>query len=137
MEITENTERWVGRNAFDADGFKLGEIDAIYHDDETGQPEWVAFKSAKRDRLAPLAGATTHRRPDEDPGDDDGEDLRLAFGGQQIDSAPDIDLGDDDEHIDAASEQLLYAHYGVPYATSTTSRLRRYGRIGGIGGDHA
>jgi len=132
MDITENSERWVGRTAFDADGFQLGKIDAIYHDDQTGLPEWVAFKSAKHDRLVPLAGATTHRRPDEDYDADDldqAEDLRLAFGAQQIDSAPEFELGDDD-HLDAEVEARLYQHFGVTRTASTVPRLRRYGRIG-------
>lgn len=129
MDITESTERWdrwVGRNAYDTDGAKLGEVDAIYVDDESGRPEWAAVKTGGHTRLVPLAGALTHRRPDDDPDDEDAkEDLRLAFTAALIDSSPDFEP-DEDGHLSPEEETTLYRHYGV-HATATRLRLGRIG----------
>jgi hypothetical protein len=37
----ETVQSWQGRTMVDPAGDKLGTIDAIYLDDETGQPEWA------------------------------------------------------------------------------------------------
>ena len=37
----ETAQNWQGRTMVDPAGDKLGTIDAIYLDDETGQPEWA------------------------------------------------------------------------------------------------
>lgn len=37
--MTEAYE-WRGRTAIDPDGQKIGKIDEIYLDQETGKPEW-------------------------------------------------------------------------------------------------
>ena len=37
--MTEAYE-WRGRTAIDPDGRKIGKIDEIYLDQETGKPEW-------------------------------------------------------------------------------------------------
>ena len=139
MDITEHSERWVGRTAFDADALRLGNIEAIYHDDVSGQPEWAAVEVGKVERLVPLEGATRHRRVDEIDDDDDTpedereEDLRLAFPMDLIAAAPHYDVGDDG-HLSAADEQALYRHYGRAWNPSQTGalmpRLRRVGRIG-------
>jgi PRC-barrel domain len=141
VDITEHSERWVGRTAFDADATRLGKIEAIYHDDVTGQPEWAAVKVGSVERLVPLAGATRHRPIDELDDDDDDdtpedereEDLRLAFTTEVVAAAPHFEL-DDEGHLSAADEQTLYSHYGRPWSAPQsgplTPRLRRYGRIG-------
>ena len=42
MEPTTRTyDEWIGRNAVDSDGDKIGEIKDIYYDDVSGRPEWV------------------------------------------------------------------------------------------------
>ena len=42
---TSTYDGWIGRDAYDADGDKVGEITDIYYDDVTGRPEWVAVKT--------------------------------------------------------------------------------------------
>ena len=37
----DTAQSWQGRTMVDPSGDKLGTIDAIYLDDETGQPEWA------------------------------------------------------------------------------------------------
>jgi stress response protein YsnF len=41
----DTVQSWQGRTMVDPAGDKLGTIDAIYLDDETGQPEWAAVTS--------------------------------------------------------------------------------------------
>jgi hypothetical protein len=41
----ETAQAWQGRTMVDPAGDKLGTIDAIYLDDETGQPEWATVTS--------------------------------------------------------------------------------------------
>ena len=42
---TSTYDGWIGRDAYDANGDKVGEITDIYYDDVTGRPEWVAVKT--------------------------------------------------------------------------------------------
>jgi hypothetical protein len=69
---TRTYDGWIGRDAYDADGDKVGEITDIYYDDATGRPEWLAVKTGlfglKRS-FVPIHGSQPH-------GDGD---LRLAF----------------------------------------------------------
>jgi hypothetical protein len=41
----DTVQSWQGRTMVDPSGDKLGTIDTIYLDDETGQPEWATVTS--------------------------------------------------------------------------------------------
>ena len=41
MPDIETVRGWQGRTLVDRDGDRIGTIDAIYLDDQTGQPEWA------------------------------------------------------------------------------------------------
>jgi sporulation protein YlmC with PRC-barrel domain len=41
----EEVGSWRGSNAVDSDGDKIGKIEEIYMDAETGKPEWLAVKT--------------------------------------------------------------------------------------------
>ena len=45
METNSSYEGWVGTDAYDVNGDKIGGIDAIYYDDQTGRPEWLAVRT--------------------------------------------------------------------------------------------
>ena len=45
MPITEDVTRFRGATLVDRDGDKVGSIDEIYLDQETGKPEWLAVKT--------------------------------------------------------------------------------------------
>ena len=100
-------DTWTGRNAYDANGDKIGSIKDIYFDDVTGRPEWIEVKAGlfKGTRLAPLTGACI----DTDPGDAE-DRLRLAFDKDRVKDAPDMDTGDD--HLSSEQERELYSYYG-------------------------
>lgn len=99
---------WIGLDAYDTTGDKVGEIEAIFYDDVTRRPEWVAIKSGlfgSRHSLVPIAGSSA--RGDLD--DDDDEGLQLAYDAATINDAPKVDA---DGHLTPAEETDLYRYYG-------------------------
>ena len=119
--VTRTYDGWIGRDAYDADGDKIGEITDIYHDDETGRPEWVAIKTGlfgTRNSFVPIHGSSVYGE-----GGDEGGDLQVAFTKSMVKDAPRID---DDEHLDPDQERELWAYYGYDYANDT-SRGKDFG----------
>jgi len=105
MERVRDYDAWIGYDAYDRNGDKVGGIDQIFYDDATGRPEWVAVRTGwfgTKVTLAPIAGSTT--------GGDDG--LRLAYDKDLIKDAPNFDV---DDHLSADEERALYAHYGFTW----------------------
>ncbi len=117
---TTSYDAWIGRDAVDSSGTKVGSIKDIYYDDETGRPEWVAVKPGMFKGMAfvPIHGATT---------DDDGN-LRLGYAKDFIEAAPDLDPSDD--HLTPADEQTLWTYYGYDYTQrGQTSYGKDYGKL--------
>jgi uncharacterized protein (TIGR02271 family) len=104
---TIDYDTWTGRDAYDVNGDKIGNIKDVFFDDVTGRPEWIEVKAGifKGTRLAPLNGACIETNTG------DAEDrLRLAFDNDRVKDAPDMDTGDD--HLSPAQERELYSYYG-------------------------
>jgi hypothetical protein len=96
-----------GVNVVGDDGQKLGSVDAVYYDNATDRPEWVAVRSGlfgTRVTLVPL------RRADYDE-----DALRVPFNKIQLRNAPYHDPG---RELSAAQEADLYRYYGIDYDTS-------------------
>jgi hypothetical protein len=132
---TQGTLRWAewkGFNAYDRNGQKVGSIDEIYADEETGQPSWFAIRTGlfgMRQTFVPIPGATTAE-----------DHVVVAFDKDQVKDAPSIDP---EGHLNHDEERQLWEHYGLTYqpwsgptharhaAPGDTStyrlRLRRYG----------
>jgi uncharacterized protein (TIGR02271 family) len=89
----------------DPAGDKLGTIDAIYLDDETGQPEWATVTrglfSAKA-AFVPLAQAH-----------DIGDSVQVPYDKQQVIDAPTMEA---DGQLSQDDEAELYRHYGLDYS---------------------
>ena len=95
---------WRGHTVIDADGDKIGTVDDIYVDDDTGQPQWLSVSTGmvgKRVSFVPLAGATSQ-----------GDQLMVAFPKETIKSAPNAES---DGHLSREEEATLYRHYGIDY----------------------
>jgi uncharacterized protein (TIGR02271 family) len=106
---TRTYDGWIGRDAYDADGDKIGEITDIYYDDETGRPEWVAVKTGlfgSKHSFVPIHGSRVHGA------DGDGGNLQVAFDKDMVKGAPRID---DDAHLDPDQERELWSYYGYDY----------------------
>ncbi|HKP20801.1 MAG TPA: PRC and DUF2382 domain-containing protein [Thermoleophilaceae bacterium] len=103
-QVTEAYD-WNGRELIDADGSRVGRIEALFRDEDTEQPEWAAVKTGlfgTKLTFVPIQGA-----------EPSGEDLRVPFSKDQIKDAPKID--DSEGQLSQAEEAELYDHYGMAY----------------------
>ena len=104
MTMTDiNTFR--GRDVIDAAGERIGSIEDIYLDEETGQPEWLAVRTGlfgRRVSFVPLAEAQAV-----------GDDIAVPYSKEQVKDAP---QADPDGILSETDEALLYEHYGLPYS---------------------
>jgi uncharacterized protein (TIGR02271 family) len=101
---TENVAQLRGADVIDASGDKVGAVEEIYLDQDTGQPEWALVKTGlfgSKSTFVPLNGAT--------PQDDT---LRVQYEKDQIKDAPKVDA---DQQLSQSEERELYQHYGLGY----------------------
>jgi uncharacterized protein (TIGR02271 family) len=115
MPDMDTVRTWEGRTMVDRDGDRIGTIDAIYLDDQTGQPEWALVNTGlfgTKSSFVPLAQAT---QTDLDVG--------VPYDKQLVKDAPRIDP---DGHLSEAEERQLWRHYGLDY--DRTTRRRGTGR---------
>jgi uncharacterized protein (TIGR02271 family) len=108
MALTkEDVVSWRGRDLQSQDGDKLGKIEEIYLDTQTGEPEWALIHTGlfgTKQTFVPIREAT--------PGDDA---LRVPFEKAQVKDAPKIDP---DGSMSQDEEAELYRHYGMSYSES-------------------
>ena len=101
----ETVQSWQGRAMVDPAGDKLGTIDAIYLDDETGQPEWATVTSGlftAKIAFVPLAQAQAT-----------GDSVQVPYDKDQVTSAPTMRA---DGSLSQDDEAELYRHYGLDYS---------------------
>ncbi len=104
METINSYEGWVGTDAYGVNGDKIGAIDAIYYDDQTGRPEWMAVRTGffgLNISFVPIAGATAR----------DGR-LRLPYSKDQVEDSPNVAPNG---HLSAGEERDLFEHYGFAW----------------------
>ena len=96
-----------GQDLYDADGDKLGTVEEIYLDAESGEPEWALVNMGlfgTKSTFVPLEGAS-----------EDGGTLRVRYDKAQVKDAPKVDP---DGELSQQQEAELYAHYGLDYGES-------------------
>jgi uncharacterized protein (TIGR02271 family) len=101
MTKTDQMLDWRGRDVLDRDGDKIGKLEEIYLDQQTGQPEWALVNTGffgTKSSFVPLEGAA-----DADGG------VRVSYEKAQVKDAPSIDP---DGALSPEEEQALYSHYG-------------------------
>ena len=96
---------WRGGTAVDRDGEKIGTIDEIYADAQTGKPEWLAVKTG-------MFGTKVSFVPIAEASDADG-DVRVPYDKQQVKDAP---QAEPDGELSQDEEAGLYRHYGLQYS---------------------
>jgi uncharacterized protein (TIGR02271 family) len=114
----ETAQSWQGRTMVDPAGDKLGMIDAIYLDDETGQPEWATVASGlftAKTAFVPLAQAQ-----------DMGDSVQVPYDKQQVTDAPRPQA---DGSLSQNEEAELYRHYGLDYSESRSDSGRPAGTV--------
>jgi uncharacterized protein (TIGR02271 family) len=108
MPDLDTARTWHGRTLVDRDGSRIGSIDAIYLDDQTGQPEWALVNTGlfgTKSSFVPLAQATQS-----------GDDVGVPYDQQLVNDAPQVDP---DQHLSEAEERQLWRHYGLDYDRTT------------------
>jgi uncharacterized protein (TIGR02271 family) len=101
MRTLEDVQTWRGRTAIDSRGNKIGKIDEIYLDRQSGEPEWATVSTGllgTKTTFVPIEGAA-----------EAGDDVRLSVTKDQVKDAPNVDV---DEDLSPEEEQRLYRHYG-------------------------
>ena len=115
---------WRGRNVVDQEGAKVGRLEEVYLDQQTGQPEWLLVHTGllgTKSSFAPLAGARV-----------DGEDVRIGYSKQEVKDAPSVEA---DGELSQEEEARLYAHYGLDYSESRSDTGRVRGDRAPVGRD--
>jgi len=109
----------------DRDGDRIGTIDDIYADDQTGQPEWALVNTGlfgTKSTFVPLAQAAER----------DG-DVQVPYQKQLVKDAPGIEAN---QHLSEAEEQQLWRHYGLDYGADYQTAGRAAAEAGtDAGGD--
>jgi hypothetical protein len=119
---TTSYDGWIGRDAYDSTGEKVGEITDIYYDDATGRPEWVGVKTGmfgSKTSFVPIHGSQLHSGTDKN----DEDSLRLAFDKAMIKDSPRIDP--DGQHLTPDDERELWSYWGYNYEADP--KLKTYG----------
>jgi uncharacterized protein (TIGR02271 family) len=122
MVDVDTVRSWQGRTMVDRDGDRIGEIDAIYVDDQTGEPEWALVNTGffgTRSTFVPIAQAAAR-----------GDQVQVPYEKQLVKDAPKLDP---DGHLSEQEEQELWRHYGLEYGgngaagtTGDTARATTY-----------
>ncbi|MEU6589696.1 PRC-barrel domain-containing protein [Streptomyces sp. NPDC046881] len=117
MFEASDIREWRGHDVVDADGHKIGTLEAIYVDTSTDQPFFatvtVGLPTRRRLVFVPLPGATVG------PGY-----LKVAHDKDRVKKAPSIDI---DGELPATEEPSVFAHYELTY-TPGAGGERRLGR---------
>ena len=108
---------WRGHDVVDADGHKIGALEAIYVDTSTDQPAFatvrVGMPTRHRLTFVPLDQATVG------PGH-----VKVSFDRKQVKDAPSIDT---DGELPADGEEAIFRHFGLTYQAGASGE-RRLGR---------
>jgi uncharacterized protein (TIGR02271 family) len=107
MPDLDTVQNWQGRTMVDPAGDKLGTIDAIYLDDDTGQPEWATVTTGlfgTKATFVPLAQAQAM-----------GDSVQVPYDKQRVKDAPNMQA---DGQLSQGEEAELYRHYGLDYTES-------------------
>ena len=114
MFEAENIRDWREHDIVDADGAKIGTLEAVYFDTATDQPSFATVKVGMigRHRLVfvPLISAVVAPRY-----------VKVAYRKKQVEHAPSI--GTDGE-LTAADEPAVFKHYDLPYKPGATGERR-------------
>ena len=112
-QVTDAYE-WKGRTLIDSDDQKIGEIDEIYLDAETGEPEWATVTTG-------LFGTKTSFVPINLASPKAGN-VHVDATKDQVKDAPKIDP---DGELSIDEERELYTYYGREYSEANGSDSER------------
>ena len=105
----KNTKDLFNATAYDKNGEKLGDVNEVFVDDQSGQPTFVEVNHGlfgMNSSLVPLRGH-----------DFSGDDLKLGFSKDRIKDAPDFDS---DKPLTPEAQSDIFKHYGLDNARDVT-----------------
>jgi uncharacterized protein (TIGR02271 family) len=102
MPTVEEIRDWAGRDAVGPDGEKIGKLDHLYLDRQTGEPTFAAVKTG-------LFGGSDSLVPIQDAREHEGH-VHLAFDKAKVKDAPNVEA---DGELSEAEEAKLYEYYGI------------------------
>jgi uncharacterized protein (TIGR02271 family) len=105
MLDTTNPQALEGRDLLDTSGQRIGKVDEIYLDEQTGQPEFAVVTTG-------MFGTGSHFVPLHDASQD-GDDLVVPYSKDRVKDAPTVPA---DGHLNQDEERTLYGHYGLQYS---------------------
>src|SRR3954469_22428641 len=103
MPMLDEAQSWRGKKMVDVDGDKIGTIEDILLDRQTGEPTWAAVKTG----LFGLKHTLVPIRDAEVTGDNE---VRVPLRKEQVKDAPRIDP---DGELSPEEERRLWEHYGM------------------------
>jgi hypothetical protein len=109
-----NIREWRGHDVLDAEGHKIGPLEAVYVDTGTDQPAFatvtVGLPTRHRLVFVPLDQAIAG------PGY-----VKVGYDRKQVKDAPSIDV---DGELPAGDEEAIFRHYGLDYQTGAGGERR-------------
>ena len=105
----KNIKDLFNATAYDKNGEKLGDVNEVFVDDQSGQPTFVEVNHGlfgMNSSLVPLRGH-----------DFSGDDLKLGFSKDRIKDAPDFDS---DKPLTPEAQSDIFKHYGLDNARDVT-----------------
>ncbi|NAZ82241.1 DUF2382 domain-containing protein [Kineococcus sp. R8] len=115
------TDQLFGATVVGQDGGKIGKVEEVYLDNNSGQPEWVSVKTGlfgSNVSLIPLAQASFS-----------GDTMSVPFDKAMVKDAPHHDPA---AELSESDEDDLYRYYGIGGGTSTTTDRTTTGTTGGM-----
>jgi uncharacterized protein (TIGR02271 family) len=106
MTTDTQSYQWQGSTLKDRNGDKIGTIDAVYFDQQTGKLEWALVNTGlfgTKSSFVPLAGASSQD-----------DDVVADVDAEQVKEAPKIAP---DGEISEQQEAELFRHYGIDYTS--------------------
>ncbi len=118
MPTIEDVGTWSGRDVVGPDGEKIGTLDHLYVDRESGRPTFLAVKTG-------LFGLSSSLVPSAEARATDGA-IAVPFAKSTVKDAPNVES---DDRLTEAEEARLYDHYGLgdytPYTGPDHDALTR------------
>jgi hypothetical protein len=102
MTTLQDVQTWRGMKMVDADGEKIGTIEDVFLDRQTGEPEWATVKTG----LFGLKSSFVPIRDAEVTGENE---IRVPIRKEQVKDAPKVDP---DGELSPDEERQLWEHYG-------------------------
>ncbi|HEX2071727.1 MAG TPA: PRC and DUF2382 domain-containing protein [Thermoleophilaceae bacterium] len=117
-QVTEAYE-WRGRDVVDSSGDKIGSLEEVYLDTESGHPEWATVNTGmfgRKQSFVPLRDASPS-----------GGQVAVPYSKDQVKDAPSVDP---DGELSTDEEERLYAHYGIGSTDDAMTRSEEELRVG-------